>query len=436
MNVVSVLVIVTGKIGLSPTIIPSTGIVYIYLWSKMLRIRNADRTRRRVYIHTIREGKVATLGNVVLGPGETVSLSKKPRRVLLSTEEDYMRGIVPVYGDSATVVDTLHTITLTNEGSSSMKVKLFTVRGKFMSMKVCKGVSTEISVRSNDAVDVISKDRAIHASPSRTPMRRGLLTADRGLSSEEIVTAFLLDVLNRLPNLLGDASFTICSGCPVSTLSKLNLGNLASASDSMCIVPSPFGCVQRVGFFASIASVRGLDTIRITNFRTGPIIPSGRGRRMNFEVDFEIPDAGVGVTLSVNFPNIVSVSIMDDRNIALPGTQVVKIAGYIFGEDLGSEAAFLARNIVFSVVSLSLNMRSTNVVILEAINRVLPFSLLSPIIRNIVTVIPNLVTTLIDPALIRLVNMGLKAAESPIRSALNGALGNIPPALVVRIPIS
>lgn len=161
--------------------------MYIYSYSKMLRIRNASRARHRVYIHTVREGKVATLGNVVLGPGETVSLSKKPRRVLLSTEEDYTRGIVPVYGDSATVVDTLHTITLTNEGSSSMKVKLFTVRGKFMSVKLCKGISTEISVRSNDAVDVISKDRAIHASPSRTPMRRGLLTADRELSSEEIV---------------------------------------------------------------------------------------------------------------------------------------------------------------------------------------------------------------------------------------------------------
>lgn len=243
-------------------------------------------------------------------------------------------------------------------------------------------------------------------------------------------------MLNRLPDLLRDASFTICSGCPVSTLSKLNLGNLATSSDSRCIVPSLFGCIQRVGYSASIASVRGLDTIRVTNFRTGPIIPSGRGRRMNFEVGFEIPNASVGVTLSINFPNIVSVSVMNDRNIALPGMQVVKIAGYIFGDDLGSEAVFLARNIVFNIVSLSLNMRSSNEVILEAINRVLPFSLLSPIIRDIAFVIPNLVMTLIDPAIMGLVNMGLKAAESPIRDALRDVLGNIPPTLVVRIPTS
>lgn len=79
----------------------------------MLRIRNRSAAKRRVYIHAAKEGKIVALGDVSIDPGETISLSKK--RVLLSTEEDYMRGIIPIYGSSATIVDTLHTITLENE---------------------------------------------------------------------------------------------------------------------------------------------------------------------------------------------------------------------------------------------------------------------------------------------------------------------------------
>lgn len=327
----------------------------------MLRIRNRSAAKRRVYIHAAKEGKIVALGDVSIDPGETISLSKK--RVLLSTEEDYMRGIIPIYGSSATIVDTLHTITLENERlSPHMKVKLITVRGKIMGMKICKGASIKLTIRSNDVVSAVSEGKVIYTSTGNTPLLLGAPNLD--------IEGFIKNVANNvIMNNLYGLTFTVCSGCPSSTLKEIQFGNRIASSGSVCLGPTlPLvGCtgLGRVSYDVKVLSLTGLDGLRLTEVSSSPIIAtSGGAYRLDFILRLTVGD----LTLRMGGTNFSFTSLLySDRRLPLsgiivPGPYTVTVRSSVFTAPRNNQLTFSTPNIATSVtIDYNLNVLKNTV---------------------------------------------------------------------------
>lgn len=347
----------------------------------MITVSNGTDSLRRVYVHFVRESKVVTCTvPVPLEAGCSLKLSKM-KGLLLSTSPDYRLGIIPIYGNTATIVDTLHTVTIRNEKISPyMKVKLVTEKGKIRSMRIFKGTEVKLTIHSPDTIDVISDGEVVYTSP---PPLLGAPNLD--------IEAFIKEQVNAIiANNLHELTFRPCSECPESTLSNIGFGNTAISSGNTCIgVDTPFvGCLGagRIRYDVRVDSMTGLDNLRLTGITVSPIIVTRSGAyRVDFSLQFTVISLELLLTGDFSFTSLAfGDSSWSLSSITVPGPHTVTIRGSIYAAPSDTEIVFSTRYITITSVSIGLNLSVLRSIVRDVINHTLPKALV--VVNTLVSV--------------------------------------------------
>lgn len=380
----------------------------------MITVRNDTDSLQRVYAHFVRKSKVTTCTvPVPLEAGSSLKL-RKMKGLLLSTSPDYKLGIIPIYGKTATIVDALHTITIRNdEISPYMKVELVTDKGKIRSMRICKGIEVNLTIHSPDTIYVISDGEVIYTSPP--PL----------LGSPPSIETFIKEIVDTIivNNLFG-LTFTVCSGCPQSTLRNIKFGNTATTSGNTCLgIDTPFiGCVGvgRIRYDVRLDSATGLDNLRLTDITASPIIVTESGAyRVDFSLQFTV--SSLDLLLNGNFS--FTSAVFGDRRwslsrITVPGPHALTIRGDIYAAPSDTAIVFSTRYIAIESVSIGLNLNVLRSVVRDAINEALPPALVA--ISELVSVFYDISGRIAD-----IIKDHVGSAISSAQSSLRGELDNV-----------
>lgn len=382
----------------------------------MITVRNDTASLQRVYAHFVRESRVVTSTiPATLEAGSSLEL-KKTKGLLLSTSPDYRLGIIPIYGNTATIVDTLHTITIRNdEISPYMKVELVTEKGKIRSMRICKGFEVKLTVHSPDTIYVISDGEVIYTSP---PPLLG--------SSPHSIEAFIREQVSAIimNNLYNRLTFTVCSGCPQSTLRNIKFGTSAIATGSQCLDPNApiVECIGAgmVSYGVSLDSATGFDNLRLTDITVSPITVTQSGA---YTVDFSLQFTTVSsleLLLSGIFGLILAAS--ENRSwsisqITVPGPYTLTIKGSFNAPRSGDTAIVLStRDITLNSISIGLNLDVLRSVVKDAIVKTLPNDLLTN--GKLVSVFYDISGRIADVIRDHVGN-AIRSAESSLKGELN-----------------
>lgn len=394
----------------------------------MITVSNGTDSLRKVYAHFVRESKVVTCTvPVSLEAGQSLKL-RKTKGLLLSTSPDYRLGIIPIYGNTATIVNTLHTITIRNdEISPYMKVELVTEKGKIRSMRICKGFEVKLTVHSPDTIYVISDGEVIYTSPP--PL----------LGSPPSIETFIKEIVDTIimNNLFG-LTFTVCSGCPPSTLRNIRFGNSATASGNTCLgVDTPIiGCVGagRIRYDVRLDSATGLDNLRLTDITVSPIMVTQSG---DYRVDFSLQFTVSSLELLLNGNFSFTSAVFGDRSwslsrITVPGPHALTIRGSFYAPRSDTAIVLSTRNITVNSISIGLNLDVLRRIANDVIRNTLPSVLV--VVSELVSVFYDISGRIADIIRGR-VGSAISSAESSLRGELNRIIQSYDLSVTIPLPL-